>query len=103
MVVCYETDPLEELEWLKMEIDNLEQSDSETAKFFFVSQAEHEGSTIFIIANCCPFCFTVTYAYNCAGEIVGNLGYEDDDIDFSILDDATVIWSHDDFGCLIEG
>ena len=103
VVVCYETNPLEELEWLKTEIENLNQADSATAKYFYVSQAEYKDSTIFIIANCCPFCYTIMYAYNCSGEIVGTLGYGEDDIDFSILENANVIWRHDDFGCLVDG
>ncbi|MCK5704896.1 MAG: hypothetical protein KAI29_27280 [Cyclobacteriaceae bacterium] len=103
VVVCYETNPLEELEWLKTEIEYLNQADSATAKYFYVSQAEYKDSTIFIIANCCPFCYTIMYAYNCSGEIVGNLGYGDDDIDIHILENATVIWRHDDSGCLLEG
>ena len=35
VVVCYETNPLEELEWLKTEIENLNQADSATAKYFY--------------------------------------------------------------------
>ena len=96
---CSESDPIKNLIWLKSKIDELEQSDQETIKYFYVSQAEYNGSTIFIFGNCCPVCNTVIQAYNCDGDLIGSLGCGNEEINFSILAKDVIIWQPPDFQC----
>jgi hypothetical protein len=69
--VCYTTNPIEELPWLKQVVTELEDS-GELAVYFYVVEATYQGQTVFIVENCCPQCGTTIPLYNCQGEIICN-------------------------------
>ena len=96
---CAVDNPVEDLDWLKAKIAELEASDSSTAKYRYISQAEYNNRTVFILGNCCPICNTVLPVYDCEGASLGIIGTRDQDIDESIMDDDIIIWSPSDFTC----
>ena len=96
---CSVENPVEELPWLRNEIASREQRDpSEFTQYFYIAQTEYRGETVFVDGNCCPTCNTVVPVLNCEGELIGLLGYGEENeedinyIDFSILERATIIW-----------
>ena len=76
---CGVQNPVKELAWLA-EIT----SSSELAIYFYITQAEYTGETIFIMRNCCPHCNTVITAYNCEGTLLGVVG-QNSEIDASLI------------------
>jgi len=96
---CDVENPIADLAWLSSKIADLEASEATTSKYQYVSQAKYNNKTVFIFGDCCDVCNTVIAAYDCEGTVIGILGYRDQDIPFSILDEDTLIWSPSDFVC----
>ena len=96
---CSVANPIEDLEWLVNEIQQLEESDDEVLQYFYVSQARYKGSYVFIFNNCCPFCGTVVPVYDCSGELLGILGNREEDIDPDLLSNSVVIWKGAETTC----
>lgn len=94
---CNVSNPIENLSWLKDEILNLQQSDSDLKKYFFVTQNTLNGETVFIFPNCCPQCSTVVPVFNCEGENLGFVG--SGNINNNILDNDVIIWKPNNFAC----
>lgn len=94
LIACDFSNPIEDVEWLKNRIDELEQTGNGE---FYISQADYSGKTIFIVANCCMACNTVIPVYYCDGEYVGEIG--NNNLPFSLLDEATIIWEPENFKC----
>lgn len=93
-MMCNVSNPIEDLEWLKNRIDELVQTGNGE---FYISQANYNGKTIFIEANCCLVCNSIIPVYYCSGESVGYIG--DDNLTWTLLDNDKVIWKPDDFKC----
>src|ERR1700704_6192502 len=72
---CSVTDPLEELEWLRTEINALALPVNAPLKaYFYATMAKYNGNTVFMIKNCCPFCNTTPpIIKNCNGKVLGYL------------------------------
>jgi len=97
---CNVANPIEDLDWFKEIIEDIEQST--LVDEFYISQAIYEGKTVFIVANCCANCNSVITVHNCEGEQIARLGYDDENdfvINFDILERDTVIWSSPNFAC----
>ena len=94
---CSVANPLEELEWLKKIIEDIEQST--LVDDVFISQANYKGETVFIIGNCCDLCNSVIPVYNCTGDLINILGCSNEQINFNILNRDTVIWNSENFLC----
>ena len=96
MMACEKEEPLnlEDLEWLEVEINDLQQSS--LSEFFYVEEAQYENKRVFVIGNCCPFCNTITPVYSEEGELLGYLG---DTITANELSDVKLFWEPDDAAC----
>ncbi len=94
---CYNEDPVEELEWLSSQISELEAGS--LSEYQYIKQAEYKGELVFVFGNCCPFCGSVFSVYNCSGEKIGHLGNREEDIDFSKLENVTLIWKPNNSQC----
>jgi|SRR5690606_907650 hypothetical protein len=94
LIACDVSNPIEDLEWLKNRIDDLEQTGNGE---FYISQATHNGKTIFILANCCMACNSVIPVYYCDGKYAGYIG--DDNLAWTLLDEDTVIWKPNNSKC----
>lgn len=96
--VCGVKDPVKELAWLAERIASSGQS--ELNKYFYITVAEYNEETIFLMKNCCPFCNSVVTAYNCEGTFLGVVGPESE-IDGSQLSNERVIWKPVNSSCSI--
>lgn len=88
---CGVSDPVTELQWLKQEIDDATASHMPSITYdLFIYQGNYRGRTVFINQICCPTCNTsAPTVRSCTGELVGSIGV---DIDYSIIEKATVLW-----------
>lgn len=95
--VCGVDNPIEELDWLTMEVNNIDES---LREYFYISKAQYNDQTVFIFGNCCPFCNTVVPVRNCSGELLGVLGSGDQDIDPKLVSQQDIIWKPVNFSCI---
>jgi len=94
---CNVTNPVENLNWLKEVIADIEQSSLFESGEVYISQANYNSNTIFILGNCCALCNSVLPVYDCEGNNLGYVG--DSNFDTSILDNDKVIWKSENFIC----
>ncbi|WP_273567822.1 hypothetical protein [Maribacter halichondriae] len=74
--ICGVTDPTEELKWLKTEITLRKRDVSENAKYYYISQAELDGKTVFLYLDCDSKANTAPSVYDCEGMLLGAIGKE---------------------------
>ena len=85
---CNVENPVEELEWLREELDSYQTET--TYSDTFVYKATYNGRTVFYISICCPACDVMAPEIRtCDGESLGRLGVE---IDSEHLENPTVVW-----------
>lgn len=94
---CNVSNPIEDLTWLKDKITELEQTSSYESGEIYISQANYNGNTIFIMGNCCAACNTIVPIYNCEGESIGYIG--DNTFDTNLLNKDVIIWKPENFIC----
>lgn len=105
---CSVTDPIEELEWLKAEINNF----NTTYPFIYVSMAIYYGKTVFMVKNCDPSALTLPpIIKNCHGEALGYLsetagsfnykGVTIHNVNPNKIQCTKIIWTPDDFACQV--
>jgi len=92
---CNVDNPLEQLDWLKVTIQNIEQSNPEWSKYYLITMAKYNGETVFIISNCNPVANSVFPVLNCSGQLLGVLG----EIPSESLSDRNVIWKSVNSAC----
>ncbi|KAA5542398.1 hypothetical protein [Adhaeribacter rhizoryzae] len=95
--ICSVKNPVEELGWLKEEIQSRERTDSEIYKYFYILQAEYNQQTVFIYDNCCPMCSSVTPVYNCQGKLLFYLSNKPEES--KRIKNAKIIWKPNNFAC----
>ena len=66
-LTCGVANPTEELPWLKTMIESWE-ANSTIYMYMYVQQGTYSGQTVFLAANCCPFCDSYFPVFNCEGE-----------------------------------
>ena len=93
---CDVTNPIENLPWLKTQVEEIIENKSDIAPFFFIEIAEYRGETIFISNNCCAICGTIVPIYNCRGELLGLLN---DEIKINEVMNVQTIFSRPDSTC----
>lgn len=87
---CGVENPLEDLEWLRAEVERRKNDASEDARYCYISQFEQNETTYFLYEDCNPLVDKVISVYNCEGENVGFIG--DDNFPFQNLIEVTVIF-----------
>jgi hypothetical protein len=90
--ICGVDDPVNELEWLKAKIAELDNSEL-SRKYFYVVQADYNGQVIFYVNNCCPMCSTVILYYDCAGNELKS-------VDTSQVRNGKRIWASAQLECV---
>lgn len=93
-LICAIENPIENLNWLKSEIDILEKE-----AYNYVKQAKYNDQTVFVFANYNPFINSVFLVKNCEGNNIGIIGNREQDIPFKILDEGVIIWKADNSEC----
>ena len=94
---CNVSNPIEDLAWLKEQIQELEKTSLYESGEIYILQTEHDGNTIFILGNCCTACNSVSTVYNCEGEMIGYIG--DDTFNFNLIENSTIIWKAENSIC----
>ncbi len=94
---CLVNDPIDDLGWLKAEIEQREQNITEFSKYQYISQSIYKGESVIIDANCDPFSNSVFIVFNCKGENIGFIG--DENFPFEVLTNGQVIWKTEDSVC----
>ncbi len=97
---CSVENPTKELAWLREEIQNREQSNFSYDRYFYITQANYRGETVFIYEGCCPNCNTLVQVFNCFGEQIGTVSPRAEDINYSELTEVIVIWQPENFACV---
>jgi len=62
---CGSVDPQANLPRLAEKIHEL--NDNELSRYNYITTAQYESQTVFIVKNCCPFCLSVFEVYDCQG------------------------------------
>ncbi|GAA3649226.1 hypothetical protein [Flavivirga jejuensis] len=96
---CNITNPIEDLNWLKEQIAELEKENSTFLKFTYFSETKYNEQTVYALRNCCPYCNTAILVYNCEGIHIGTIGNGDNYITPDILTNETIIWEASNFEC----
>lgn len=98
--VCAVTEPLQNLPWLKAEVELLEKNSFDISQYFYITQGEYKGEAVFFIGNCCPMCNTLPPAVlNCKGEELFRMGqnaHQDNSIK-----NKKVIWKGPNYACTL--
>ncbi len=94
---CTVDNPVEDLVWLKTEIEEREQNITEFSKYQYISQSIYKGESVIIDANCDPFSNSVFIVFNCKGENIGFIG--DENFPFEVLTNGQVIWKTEGSVC----
>jgi hypothetical protein len=88
--VCGVFNPIQNLSWLKDEIENGAYSTPSSIYDVYISTAIYKGQTILFTTICCPVCDVAPPKIkNCSGQSLGLLGLE---IQESELTETKVIW-----------
>ena len=95
-LVCSVENPIENLNWLKSEIDLLKNNEEE---YNYVTQTKHNDQTVFVFANCNPLINSVFLVKNCEGNNIGIIGMGEQDIPSTILDNGIIIWKAENSEC----
>lgn len=93
---CDVNNPIEDLPWLKAQVNQIIENNSDVSKYFYMEITEYEGGTIFIANNCCPICGTIVPVYNCEG---ASLGLLNDVIKSDEIKNSKIIFKRNDFTC----
>ncbi|HEU5290312.1 MAG TPA: hypothetical protein VFU05_06695 [Cyclobacteriaceae bacterium] len=90
---CDVANPAEDLSWLKTMIESWE-ANSTIYTYQYVLQGTYLGQTVFIAANCCPFCDSYFPIFNCEGEGLEGVIFQD-------IKNLKTIWKPDDSQCTL--
>lgn len=94
---CDVENPLEELDWLKAEIERREQNQSEEMKYCYIVQASYQGQTIFIYEDCNPLVDKAPSLIDCTGSIIGSAG--ETNFTNNQFTNRNIIYKPSDFSC----
>ncbi|MEM7381227.1 MAG: hypothetical protein AAF361_08520, partial [Bacteroidota bacterium] len=95
-VVCGVVSPLEDLSWLRTEVENRLEEDSEDLIYCYITEGTYRGQTVFLYKDCNPTAFKVVPVYDCEGSFLGALGTQIDAIE---IEEECVIWRAPGFVC----
>jgi thiol-disulfide isomerase/thioredoxin len=75
-LTCNVANPAEELPWLKTMIESWEDN-STIYTYMYVQKGTYSGKTVFLAANCCPFCNSYFPVFDCDGEEIAVTNIQD--------------------------
>jgi hypothetical protein len=93
---CGASDPINELTWLKEEIESRKQNPNGIDKYFYIEQGEYQKQTVFLYNNCCPMCNTTIPVYACDGTKLFDSALGID------IKNIKIVWKPADFPCQIQ-
>jgi len=96
---CSVDNPVEDLAWLKADIEEREQNINENSKYYYIVQLIYKEESIIIYANCDPLIDSILPIFNCEGENIGYVGDENFSFGFDFLNKGQIIWKTNNFAC----
>lgn len=93
---CGVDNPVEELAWLKSEIDNRNLRNTESMKYCYIVQGEYEDETVFVYEDCDPAVNKIVPVLNCEGVVLNTNG---NSIGLGSIENKTIIWKGNNFVC----
>lgn len=97
IAACNVNNPIEDLEWLKSEVQRRKNDTSADAIYCYIEQAINDGETIFIYNDCNPLINKIIPILDCSGTSAGLLGDENNKVEN--ITGRTVIFRPSDFAC----
>jgi len=94
---CAVDNPVEDLEWLKAEIERRNQNINDDSKYCYISHFIYNNQSIFIYGDCDPRVDKIILVYNCSGESIGFIG--DGNFPMETLTEGNIIWKTNNFVC----
>lgn len=85
--LCYVSNPIEELDWLKIMINDFSDYD-------YIMKANYNGETVFYNGNCNPAANYVSTVYNCNGDAIGYTNDLWDELSNDVL-----VWQNQESKC----
>lgn len=95
---CGVNNAIQNLEWLKAEIDRRNANPTEDMKYCYIVQAKLDGEDVFIYEDCNPLIDKAIPFFNCEGTIINT---QDNPIGLDNLRDKMIIWKRTDFVCQV--
>jgi len=99
---CGVDNPLQELTWLKDQIEHIEQLNPEDTRYYYFKMAKYQDSTVFLPGNCNPGYDMVFIVLDCSGERIGIIGSGEDMISWDQLTGQQVIWKPENSACIFQ-
>ncbi|TMM56159.1 hypothetical protein FEE95_16165 [Maribacter algarum] len=99
MPACGVNNPIQELEWLRTEIERRKANPNEDMKYCYIIQAEFNGEDIFVYEDCNPFVDKAIPFFNCEGTMINT---QDNPIGFDDIRNKVIIWKPKNFVCNID-
>ena len=96
---CNVSNPVEDLDWLKEKIEELEQTEPESLKYLYFSEQNYKNQTIFVLYNCDPLINYFPLVYNCEGNNPDILKTEDFFKFIALKEGGGIIWKPSTSAC----
>jgi len=92
---CGVENPLEQLTWLKAEVERRAENQNAEMKYCYIVQGKLEGNTVFIYEDCNPLVDKAIFILNCEGNSLDADGFATS----NIVENKKIIWRTDNFAC----
>lgn len=96
-VVCKFNNPIENLDWLRFEIEQRELNPTEDMKYCYITQGEFNNKPVFLYEDCNPLVNKIIPVYDCLGNLLAVLGR--DSITLEDVKSQKIIWQPNGFLC----
>ncbi len=93
---CGVLNPVQDLAWLKSEIERRNANPSEDMKYCYIVQATLNAQDVFIYEDCNPLIDKAIFILDCEGNAIDT---SDSSNSFADLESRKVIWKPRDFVC----
>lgn len=97
VVVCDFNNPVEDLDWLRFEIQQRELNPTEDMKYCYITQGEVNNKPVFLYWDCNPVINKVIPVHDCLGNVLSFLG--GDTISIEDVKNQKIVWKPDGFLC----
>lgn len=93
---CNINNPIEDLQWLKAEVDRRNNNPTEDMKYCYIVQGTLNGEDTFVYGDCNPLVDKAIFFLNCEGNAINT---QDNPIGFDDLQNKVIIWKPRNFAC----
>lgn len=94
---CNVGNPIEELSWLKEEIERRKTNPTVDSRYCYIVQAISNNTTVFVYEDCNPLVDKIFTIYDCSGELIGYVG--DENFSNENISKRQIIYKPGNFAC----